>query len=449
MDNANLLKSKKYISFFDTLKGYHRIFSELTRALPNKNISSIDPRLLILVWEFAPAIAGGVYRPAALARYANQTGRNVTVVTAAAPSEPSAAGLALLDYVGSAVDIERFNASTLTPSFRLFPQIDGGMLTALDMIDAVHHKFHDDTPRTIIASGPPFCSFVAGLMLSRNPNTKLILEYRDEWTSCPFDFVSKTAADFNLEKKCLDRANIVIFTTESQRTYSASRFGTSILGKSIVIPNGWEPRAGQDDRLPTTAIAETRCVLTFAGKLGGHTNPDQFLKSLGRILKRRPDLVNRLLLRFVGAKTPQVTQLLLDFPFSQMIESIPVVPLVDAARMMRESDALLLFHDPRFHRYLPGKLYEYAASGTQILLIDDNGESDRLVNELNLGWSVSSSDDIKFETIIYSIIERHSLVNNKSIKRNEKLEKWLAEHTREVITRKFLDLLSEENCNFQ
>lgn len=440
MNIFNLSILKIYNSFLDTIKGYSRIFSEATRTYPNKCISSSDSRLLILVGEFAPAIAGGVYRPAALARYAHQAGRDVTVVTAAAPSEPSQAGLALLDYVGTAVHIERFSASGLAPSFRLFPQIDGGMLTALDMVDAAHRRFNGNIPRMIIASGPPFSSFVAGFMLSRNPATKLVLEYRDEWTSCPFDFVSKTSTDSKWEEKCLARANKIIFTTESQRAFSANRFGASILSKSIVVPNGWEPRTVQNDDTSATKIPEKRCVLTFAGKLGGHTNPEKFLNALICVLQRRPDLINQLLIRFVGAKTSQALQLLLNFPYPQMIESTSVVPLVEAAKLMRESDALLLFHDPRFLRYLPGKLYEYAASGTPILLIDDNGESDRLVNELDLGWSVSSNDDTKFESIIYSIIDR---TPSAEIKNNAKIENWLVKHTREALVHNVLDILEE------
>ncbi len=151
----------------DTVHAYTRLGSQVFRPQPKSVISSIDNRLLLLVWEFAPAIAGGVYRPAALARYASQSGWAVTVVASAAPVTPGAAGRALLDYVGSAVQIERLQNSNLVPSVRLFPQIDGGLLTALEMASLVQRRFGADIPRTIVASGPPFSSFVAGYFLSR------------------------------------------------------------------------------------------------------------------------------------------------------------------------------------------------------------------------------------------------------------------------------------------
>lgn len=430
----------------DTIAAHLRLWGEHWRVQKKKmlspsSVSPSDKRLLLLVGEFAPAIAGGVYRPAALARYASQAGWCVTVVTGQAPPSPSAAGKRLLEYVGANVRVERFSPPTLVPSYRLFPQVDGGMLGALDMVAAVHRCFGNDVPQTIIATGPPFSSFVAGWFLARQHGARLVLDYRDEWSECPFDFVAKTPAGRVWEAKCLAHAERIVVTTESQHQHLAKIFGAAIGSKCSVVPNGWEPAESQEVIVPNSRTLDRRIVLTFAGKLGGHTDPKLFLDAVQSVLAHRPELRKQLLLRFVGYKRDDALLQLQSFPMQDVIELVPVVPLAEAARLMRESDALLLLHDSRFDRYLPGKLYEYAASGTPVLLIDDDGESDRLVRSLNLGWSVHHGDLDSLAKVLEELGMRRSIGDLHQSSRSTDLDEWLRRHTRENLAHQFLSLV--------
>lgn len=424
----------------DTAIGYGRLLRALLPRRRHSASVAKDHRLLLLVREFAPAIAGGVYRPAALARYAQRAGWKVTVVTVAETATPTRAGLKLLDYVGAEVEVERIAAPRLHPSVRLFPSIDGGMITALDMVDAVRRRFNDDVPRTIVASGPPFCSFVAALLLARHRESRLVLEYRDEWTECPFDFVGKSGADARWEARCLTRADRIVVTTESQKSHLLDRFGPAAAGKCTVVANGWEPAEteGAEAEPPEKGA---RVVLTFAGKLGGHTDPSRFLGALEGILARREDLRSKVTIRLVGRKRADVEQRLQEFGFKEVLDLVPVVPLAEAARLMRASDALLLFHDPRFERYIPGKLYEYAASGTPVLLMDDVGESTRLVRKFSLGWSVKTDDDAALEAVLDRLVQLHAQNSPAPPERATDLVDWLRAHTREALARRFLTLL--------
>lgn len=423
----------------DSATAHRRLLAERLRRPARGSARPGDPRLLLLVSQFAPAIAGGVYRPAALARYATALGWQVTVVTGPAPASPSEAGLRLLEYVGGGVRILRTVPSQLQPSIRLFPDIDGGLMGAMDMVDTVRQTFGTDLPQTIVATGPTFNSFVAGSLLARTSRSRLVLEYRDEWTLCPFDFVAKGSVNRTWEQRCLARADAVVFTTESQRRHHEATFGTSATRQRWVVPNGWEPAEGSQPNQPGSLGA--RCVLTFAGKLGGHTDPGAFLDVLLPILTRRPELGRTLLFRFVGAKRADALQRLQAFPIQEVIELVPVVPQSEATRLMRESDALMLFHDPRFERYLPGKLYEYIASGTPILLIDDRGESSRLIDELGLGWNIDCTDASKLEKVINQLLARRKTNSETLSTRPEAVKTWLDAHTRHRLAGEFLSLL--------
>lgn len=393
-------------------------------------------RLALFVGDFPPLVSGGVYRPAALARYAAASGFETTVISPDADGASTTAGQHLLEYVGDKVRIHRFNRSRLSPSHRLFPSVDGGTLCAIDMFQCARQVFKDGAPSIIVATGPPFCNFVAGYLAARHFGCRLVLDYRDEWCQSPFDFVLKGKQDRLWEARCIDAADRIVFTTQSQLDQLDVAYGGRIAAKSTIVPNGWEP-AQQQHRTAGMTV-RSKVEVLFAGKLGGHTNPAEFLQALSVISERRPDLRARLTFRFVGYKHRDAEACLAAFPYQEMLASEAVVPAATASAMMRQADCLMLFHDDRFNRYLPGKLYEYVASGTPILLLDDHGESTRLIEKLRAGWSVASTDSSELERLLSALPTRQLPIDPESARTRRV---WLETHTRESTSRTFLSNL--------
>lgn len=121
--------------WLDTLLGYKRVSGALLRRPVHKQAKGDRKHILILVWEFPPHVSGGVYRPAALARYMARSGWRVTVLCKAPPENITEAGQYLKEYVGPSVEYLYIQPSTLQPSYRAFPSVDGGIIHALDAID--------------------------------------------------------------------------------------------------------------------------------------------------------------------------------------------------------------------------------------------------------------------------------------------------------------------------
>lgn len=427
----------------DLLLGYHWLAQErLFRRTPLPADPN-DRRILILVTGFPPDVSGGVYRPAALARYARRNGWEPTVVTWAAPSRPGAAGQALLEYVGRDLTVLRTSDPPVDPSHRLYPKVDGSMIRAVEMARLARRHFGRDLPRTVFCSGPSFSPFVAGWFLTADTDRKLVLEYRDEWTLCPFDFVSKEPHDVVWERRCLSRANLVVTMTASQREALTGHFGPGLrLPEVAVVANGWEP-AFMETRTPPPADGARpgRVVITFAGKLGDYTHPGRFLGALEQVLRRRPDLAAKLEVRFVGMKDANAARALSAFGVDGVVRSIDPVPQAVAGAMMRESQALLLIHNRDFERYIPGKIYEYAASGSPILLFDDSGESDRIVRELALGHSLQSDDLPAFEHALESICDSMPAARRGDDALRDKRQAWIDRHRREVLAQELFGTL--------
>lgn len=426
---------------FSTLAGYQQLAAAALRCqCPPRNRAGGAPlRVGIIVWDFAPSISGGVYRPAALARHLPLADMAVRVLAGPAPKAPTAAGLQLLAQIGERIAVHRVGESEIRTSYRFFPRIDGGLLNAIEMFNAARRAWKDSPPHVLIASGPPFHNFVAGYYLSRYFGSKLILDYRDEWSLNPFDFVKKGPQDKAWESRCLSRADRIVLTTDSQKTLLEQTYPGAIGDKCIVIPNGWESDGDPQVSSLVSGSGE-KALLLFAGKLGGHTHPDNFLQAVESLLRANPGLERKLLIRFVGNKTPASQAALSRFPFQGIVESCPVVPLQEVQSLMGAADALLLFHDERFKRYLPGKLYEYLAARKPILLIDDCGESSRLVHSLNSGWSIKSSDVNAIHQVILDILAAKSRQGETSGS-NDDLDIWLKANTRARMAAKFQECI--------
>jgi glycosyltransferase involved in cell wall biosynthesis len=292
-------------------------------------------------------------------------------------------------------------------------------------------------PDVILATGPPFITFVAAQRLSHRYGCPLILDYRDEWTECPFDFVETGPLDPPWERRCLASADRVIFTTESQRSHALDRFPRLEADRCVVLPNGWEPNdwAGLEAYGPTTA-PPSPAVISFVGNLGNHTPPDEFLDELEVVLARRPDLREGIRFRFVGQRSPGSAERLAAFSYQEMIESIEQVPKSEASRLMRESAALLLLNGRRLHRYVPGKLYEYLAAGPPVLVHGAGGEVGALVERLGAGYVLKGGDH---EALVEALVE----IRDGSGRTFPDRTAWLAAHTREAISLRMVELVRD------
>jgi len=419
----------------DTVRSYAWI---ARTALTRRKAANPTGRrhLLLLAWLFPPKISGGIYRPAALARYAAERGWRVTVVCAPEPPESTAAGRYMLEYVGNGARIVRMQPPTLRPSWKLFPRVDGGFLDALQTFDVALSATSDSMPGVIVATGPPFHNFVAARYLGRSTGIPYVLDYRDEWTECPFSFVKRGNADRRYERACLRHASRVVFTTASQLEHQAAAFGELERSKCSVIPNGWEPN---DLAAPTSdmALAPATFRLAFVGTLGDHTLPATFLATMEALIGRDARLRRELRLTFVGQKSPRAREHLAAFPCQEVIEQIDQVSKPDALHVMRTADALLVINDEALHRYVPGKVYEYLAMETPILVYGSGGEVADLVRRFEAGCVVTAGDAAGLERALRSLPRLRGASLKKGVK------EWLSEQTRKELSFRFVDLLED------
>ncbi|MGH7622214.1 MAG: glycosyltransferase, partial [Gemmatimonadaceae bacterium] len=193
-------------------------------------------------------------------QYGCRLGWRIDAFCSEAPRTLREHGEELLARVPREATLHVVPPSSREPSYRFFPRVDGGFANALGYARHAIGTMAQDPPDVVLASGPPFFTFVAARLVARHFGVPLVLDYRDEWTECPFDFVDKGPHDRALESRCLRSADAVFFTTESHRRNQLAAFPELDARKTHVVPNGWEPSDFvEPDREPRApALADVR-----------------------------------------------------------------------------------------------------------------------------------------------------------------------------------------------
>ncbi len=414
------------------IRRFQAVLRETKRPMPPGKITRRN--LLVLAWEFPPQVTGGVYRPASFVKHTTDNGWHTHIVASALPAHVSEAGQYLASSIPSSVVVHRLASAPSGPHVWPLPDIDGGILNALSVYERASQLIHSMEPGIILASGPPFHNFVAGMWLAKRFGWKLIIDYRDEWSECPFDFVKKDVINRQWETQCQQIASRVIFTTQSQIEHQLSHFSRLSRDKCTLITNGWRPEDFSITADTSPVKNRDKLSIAYLGNLGPMASPTEFFEVLAQVLSRNADLRDRLSIKLIGKKRDSVLEEIAQHPYRDNFELIEQIPKPDACRMMTEMDGLLLLNPPGIARYIQGKLYEYIASGTPILAFGEDGEMGRIIEDLRCGTCIRSDSADELEAALISLDQPHTNDVNK-------IEAWLQSRQRDVIAQDMLKLL--------
>ncbi|MDB5283665.1 MAG: hypothetical protein JWO06_2740 [Bacteroidota bacterium] len=275
----------------------------------------------------------------------------------------------------------------------------------------------------IITTGPPHSAHLIGLRLKQKYGLKWIADLRDPWTQIFYNRLlprteSSRKKDHDLETEVLKTADRVTVISPGMKN-QFNQFKQKI----DVIYNGYDEEDFIVPNIPE--IKEDKFIIRYVGNLMASQNVEKFWEALSDLRKGNFDFE----IEFIGRVDADVKDSIAKYDLADVAVYRDFMDHKMAIHLMVEA-SLLLFIIPAVEDnklIMTGKLFEYIASGSEIIAIGpvdgdanevlkmaerkpmvDYGDRVSLVQQLNeiKGQWTANHKSVKYSTAHFSNFSR-------------------------------------------
>jgi glycosyltransferase involved in cell wall biosynthesis len=275
----------------------------------------------------------------------------------------------------------------------------------------------DNKITTIITTGPPHSVHLIGYRLKkRNPSLRWIADFRDPWSEWGFlesIQVGSLAMAWHrkLEANVLASADAIITVTPSWVKMFEALSGRKV----TLLTNGYDEADFSDLRTERPA----RFTLRHVGIVNERCNPVPFMEAVHQLCVESEEFRQNTDIEFIGEVYPVFKQYVMDHPtLAPITKFVPTVPHSALISRLGSTSVLLLiltgYKDPE--GYLPGKLFEYLATGLPILGIGPvNGDASALLRTTGNSQMIDSDDTTAIKSVLLNHFEHWKTSNTPPV----------------------------------
>jgi len=193
-----------------------------------------------------------------------------------------------------------------------------------------------------------------------------------------------------LEQQVVSRADAVSVVAKALADDFRARFGVDV----TYLPGGWDSAfEANPGGAGGPQLDAGRLTLAYTGKLWGPPgrDPSALFEALRRVVTEEPALRDRVELVIAGPLDRDQARRLDAFGLDTVVRHVGHLPRDQALALQQEADVLVLVTSGN-RSNVPGKLWEYLASGRPILALADGNEAARLIRETRTGLTVPPDD---------------------------------------------------------
>lgn len=219
-----------------------------------------------------------------------------------------------------------------------------------------------------VTTGPPHSMHLIGLDLKKEfPNLKWVADFRDPWTEISYYKhlkLTKSADEKHrkLENEVFKTADITLATS-----YADAENFRKKGAEAFCITNGFDEveqmfKAEQKSK-------DSKFTLSYIGVLEQLRNPEILWKVLAELIREDENFKNRFELKFVGRIDARILEKIELSALKDAVKNLGYLSHSEANKEMQHSDLLLItnFPDASSKGIIPGKIFEYLATGKQII----------------------------------------------------------------------------------
>jgi hypothetical protein len=255
---------------------------------------------------------------------------------------------------------------------------------------------------TIITTGPPHSLHLIGMKLKKkNPSLQWIADFRDPWSEWDFlDTLSPSGwarrKHQRLEREVLQQADRVITIAP----YHVARFEQSGGRKVDLITNGFD----EADFSGIERVRTSLFTIRHIGMVDELRDPRPFMEALKQLMEEQTEFAKQIKLEFIGSVNTAFRDFVSqDSSLSSVTSFCKPIPHDALIKTYGETDLqlLVLAHTPLAPGNLPGKIFEYLASGNFVLGIGPpEGDAAHILRATHAGETVDRENIRRIKEIV-------------------------------------------------
>lgn len=278
---------------------------------------------------------------------------------------------------------------------------------------------------TIVTSGPPHSLHLIGLGLKdKLPGLKWIADFRDPWTEISYYKHLKLTKSSDKKHRQLESAVFKNADITLATSYADAENFRKAGANAVCITNGFdesdsgEKAKGQISEKANEQQGKSHFTLSYIGVLEQLRNPETLWKVLDELVKENSEFAKHFSLKFVGRIDDKILNSIESTSLKSHILNLGYLSHGKAVEEMQNSDMLLITNFPNESSkgIIPGKIFEYLASGKLILSFGpDKADVAKILEETNAGKHFGYTDA---ETLKKFILEKFEQWKNGTLTEN-------------------------------
>ena len=264
----------------------------------------------------------------------------------------------------------------------------------------------------IIATGPPFSTFVVGIFVKLFTGAKLILDYRDPWTTYKnnsYPIIFGSHINKTLEKIANNLSDCNIFCSNKMRQSYITKFKTEKIDKQITLTNGYKELNANKiyDRNKSN-----KKVMIYAGNMYGGRSLSLIAKVLFDLKNKNIINVDNFIFEIYGKILSKDEMLISKYKLSPIIKVYNAIPYNEVIKKMQLADILFLPSGEEVAYAIPFKFFDYLMAKRPILAIaPKNSEIKEILKEIKHGFFCEIAD---FKNIEKTIVKLMTYTNKEN-----------------------------------
>ncbi len=270
---------------------------------------------------------------------------------------------------------------------------------------------HREKIAVLISSGPPHSVHLIGACLSKLTRIPWIADFRDPYLDDVFKDQPGIEKGFTgcltrkLDSWFISKAATVLTTTDRFSACLRSRYPVH-QQKIFTLPNGYD----SDDFLKIRSEKEKDFTISYFGSLYERRDPEPVLRAISELIHEKLIDPGRLILRFIGSceyvQGKTMSSLISKYGLNNNVKLLSWISRGDALELMVRTHVLLLLAENQ-PLAIPGKVYDYLATGSDILAITGDGATADILREIGTGIVVSPDDDQGLKAKIKTLYKKY------------------------------------------